>query len=208
MAGHGALRFANASAQAPRGQASALNAALGNVRGEWAALLEDDDQWRSAHLALSLGALSSFEFVSASQRCVDPAGRQIGVYGPATPSGWVMPRHVLEKVGLFDEAFRFHLDSEWLGRLNRAIARRGHFIESSDLPMDRFLARRPELRTLQQNARPALVSLLRGPGHYTQVERTENPQGGVSSIKADPTLTRISQREYAAIESRYGLIPW
>ncbi len=202
------LRFASASAQAKRGQASALNAALSSVQGDWIALLEDDDQWRSAHLALSLDALSTFQFVSASQRCVDPAGRQIGVYGPATPSGWVMPRHVLEKVGLFDEAFRFHLDSDWLGRLNRAIDRRGHFIESSELPMDRFLERRPELRTLQQNARPAQVALLRGPGHYTQVERTENPQGGVSSIKSDPALASISQREYAAIEARYGHIPW
>jgi glycosyltransferase involved in cell wall biosynthesis len=208
IAGTPGPRFANAAAGAPRGQASALNAALRTVRGEWVALLEDDDQWRSRHLELALGALSALDFVSASQRCVDPAGIQIGVFGPATPSGWVMPRRVLDKVGLFDEAFRFHLDSEWLGRLNRAIAERGHFVEGSDLPLAQFLGNRPELRTLLESVRPAKIALLRGPGHYTQVVRTENPQGGVSSIKANEELARISLREYAAIERKYGHIPW
>ncbi len=208
IAGSSGLRFVNAAGTAPRGQAAALNAALRTASGEWVALLEDDDQWRSRHLELALGALSALDFVSASQRCVDPAGRQIGVFGPATPSGWVMPRRVLDKVGLFDEAFRFHLDSEWLGRLNRAIARRGHFVESSDLPLSQFLEKRPELRTLLDNVKPAQIALLRGPGHYTQVVRTENPKGGVSSIKASGELARISLAEYAAIERKYGHIPW
>jgi glycosyltransferase involved in cell wall biosynthesis len=208
IADHPGLRFVNASAAAPRGQAAALNAALRSVTGEMVALLEDDDQWRSRHLELALSALSSFDFVSASQRCIDPSGKQIGVFGPATPSGWVMPRRVLDKVGLFDETYRFHLDSEWLGRLNLAIGRRAHFIESSDLPIESFLEKRPELRTLLENVRPAQITLLRGPGHYTQVVRTENPAGGVSSIKANEALARISAGEYAAIERKYGHIPW
>jgi hypothetical protein len=208
ITGYPGTRFVNADAAAPRGQAAALNAALRTISGDWVALLEDDDKWRSRHLELALGALSALDFVSASQRCVDPAGRQIGVFGPATPSGWVMPRRVLDKVGPFDEAFRFHLDSEWLGRLNRAIARRGHFVEGSDLPLSQFLEKRPELRTLLDNVKPAQIALLRGPGHYTQVVRTENPRGGVSSIKANKDLARISLGEYAAIERKYGHIPW
>ena len=136
IAGSPGLRFVNAARRRPRGQAAALNAALRDSHAAigsrcWKTTISGAAaiwSWLSARL-------SAFDFVSASQRCVDPAGKQIGVFGPATPSGWVMPRRVLDKVGLFDEAFRFHLDSEWLGRLNRAIGRRGHFVEGSDLPI-------------------------------------------------------------------------
>lgn len=199
---------ANAKTDGPGGQAAALNAALAAISGDIVAILEDDDWWEVRHLALAADALGTFDFVSSSQRCVDPAGTHIGVFGAATPSGWVMRRAALEKAGPFDEAYRFHLDSEWLGRLNLFVERRGHFIEASEMTLDRYLEKRSELRTLVALAKPAAVSLLRTGSRYTQVVRTENPKGGVSSIRSDPLLGQRSQLEYSMIERRYGVIPW
>ena len=200
------LKSANASG--PPGQAAALNAALEMATGDHVAFLEDDDWWVPLHLRQAIKALGEFEFVSSSQRVVDPLGSHIGVLGFATPSGWVLPRTLLEKVGPFDGFFRLHLDNDWLGRLNRIVRRRGHFTESTQGDPKAFMAKRPDLVTLLQQAKPADVSLLETSGTYTQVVRTQNPQGGLERSRTDPILKQRSQAEQAAIEAKYGHPPW
>jgi glycosyltransferase involved in cell wall biosynthesis len=203
---HPGLKSANASGSP--GQAAALNAALDIVTGDHVAFLEDDDWWVPLHLRQSVEALGEFEFVSSSQRVVDPLGSHIGVLGFATPSGWVLPRALLDKVGAFEGSFRLHLDNDWLGRLNRIVRRRGHFIENTKGDSKAFMAKRPDLGSLLEQAKPAAVSLLETPGPYTQVVRTQNPEGGLERSRTDPVLKERSRVELAAIEAKYGCVPW
>jgi hypothetical protein len=206
LAQYSGLKSANASG--PPGQAAALNAALGKVTGDHVAFLEDDDWWVPLHLRQALKALGEFEFVSSSQRVVDPLGSHVGVLGFATPSGWVLPRALLDKVGPFDHFFRLHLDNDWLGRLNRVVRRRAHFIENTKGDTKAFLAKRPDLVALLEQAKPAEVSLLETAGKYTQVVRTQNPEGGLERSRTEAVLKERSRAELAAIEAKYGHVPW
>jgi glycosyltransferase involved in cell wall biosynthesis len=202
-----APRFIMAPAGAT-GQSAALNAAAAAATGDFIAFLEDDDWWEREHLVRSIHALADFEFVSSSQRLVDSAGRDIGVFGYPTPSGWVMPRRLFGRVGPFNEDFRFHLDGEWLGRLNRVVTRRAHFVENAPGSAEEFLAARQDLASLLAYARPADVSLLRGGGDFTQAVRTQNPDGGVSRIRRDAAIKQRSRHERALLRQLFGHNPW
>ena len=85
--------------------------------GDYIAFLEDDDLWSPDFLAVALNTLQQFDFVSSTQIDMSVDGQVQRISDFPTPSGWVMKRRTLETVGVFDEAYRWHLDSEWLGRL-------------------------------------------------------------------------------------------
>lgn len=208
LAEYPGLIAVNARADGSGGQAAALNAALAAISGDYVAFLEDDDWWECQHLELAIDALGSFDFISSSQRLVDPMGGHIGVAGYATPSSWVMRRKLMELVGQFNEDYRFHLDSEWLGRLNGLVERRGHFIESNGGVSGDFLAGRQDLAAVMRNSKPAAVSLLRAPGCYTQVVRTQNPEGGIASILGNGESMKRSRLERALLMQRFGMNTW
>lgn len=109
-----------------KGQAQAVNAAAKLITGDFVAMIEDDDQWRPSKLAVQLDVLSKgYQFCSSTQREIDEFGNFLRTNAFACPSSWLMPRETWEAVGPFDETFKYHVDTEWLGRLNRVCKERG-----------------------------------------------------------------------------------
>jgi hypothetical protein len=64
LAAGAAIEFAQSAGHS---QAAALNAAARHIRGDFAAFLEDDDQWGSLFLENGLVALTHCGFVSSTQ---------------------------------------------------------------------------------------------------------------------------------------------
>jgi glycosyltransferase involved in cell wall biosynthesis len=182
------------------GQAAAINAGLRCATGDWLALIEDDDVWHPRKIEVQLGIVSSptvaTGFVSTNQLEVDLAGRAVRINDFATPSGWFMHRETWAAVGPFDESYRWHLDSEWLGRLNRLRVDRVHLVEPShpERELLRYLSRWSAIR---ETAEPAPL-----------VVRTVNPEGGTVRISRDPIFKRQSAAEYRRMIAAFGELPW
>lgn len=189
-------------------QAAALNAGIGSTDGDYVAFLEDDDQWMPDYLALAAEALGSAPFVSSTQAEHDDRGHLLRVNDFPTPSGWLMTRRTLDRVGPFDEAYRFHLDNEWLGRLNAAGTRRIHLVEST-APIDPALARevRPWLAILIERTH-GRCRLARHPHPVPLVRRLVHAASGMARIASEPGLKDRSMQEYQALADRYGTVPW
>jgi hypothetical protein len=189
-------------------QAAALNAAAGLITGDYLAFLEDDDQWQTGHLAVALEFLQQARFVSTTQLEINPAGYILGINDFPTPSGWVMPRSTWEHVGLFDGAFRYCLDSDWLGRLGDAPLSRIHVAEATA----------PAHIATAQQARPRLAAVVAyGGGRVTlarhgnavpNVLRQVHPNSGTYQIQTDPTKHRVHAEEFARLTAKFGRNPW
>jgi hypothetical protein len=110
-------------------QACAINAAVAASRGELLAILEDDDVWHRRRLEYGLRCLDRADLVTSNQLEVDAAGKPMQVNDYPTPSGWLLPCAVWERVGPFDESFSFP-DSEYLGRVHMQRLRRLHLVEA------------------------------------------------------------------------------
>lgn len=199
------VRWAHA---AQRSQADALNAAAGLITADYVAFLEDDDQWQKGHLAVALELLQQAQFVSTTQLEVNPAGNILRINDFPTPSGWVMPRSTWERVGGFDRAYRYHLDSEWLGRLGDAPLSRIHVAEATA----------PALLAGAQQVRPWLaavvangggrVSLARHGGLVPNVLRLVHPQSGMYQLATDPLKRQVHEEELARLKAKFGREPW
>lgn len=185
------------------GQAAAMNAGVKASRGAWICFIEDDDTWNPLKLAVQLQALAGTtfgmrrrKFASSNQIEIDVEGRHVQVNDFATPSGWLMGRDVWERVGPFDESFRWHLDSEWLSRLNASGIPRVHLVDRARPPRDllMFMAKYSHVEET------GLVLPL--------VSRLVNPEGGMSKIQRDPESARQSRDEYRRIRSRFGEVSW
>lgn len=193
---------------AGKSQAAALNGAAGAIKGDYLAFLEDDDQWNAGFLSAALSLLGQFDFCSASQLEIDPEGRVLRVNDFPTPSGWVMRRQTWERVGLFDTAFRFHLDNDWLGRLGESGARRAHLVEAIEALDAAFVEKeRPLLGTLLKWARPG-VHLVRHTSPEPLVVKLCHPGSGIAHSEADAKARQLSQNEYARLIGRFGHVPW
>ena len=192
-----------------RSQAAALNAAARLARGDVIAFLEDDDRWMPAFLDEALAARDEADFVSSTQLEVDITGTVTSVVDFPTPSGWLMHRSVWEAVGQFDEAFRWHIDNQWLGRLAEAGVRRAHLVEAT-APIDppsRVRQARPWLgRSIDLSA--GHVRLRRHPSPWPLVRRLVHDGSGLSAINRNPTLKKQSQEEYIRLTERFGRVPW
>lgn len=117
-----------------RGAAAARNAALQHATGEYVAFMDDDDLWLPRRLAVQVAALEQAERQPVAY------SQMIGVYSDGTsnvtpkggPSGWVfdavfrgdvsfgtvlIPSHVLDVVGTFDEHLPAGEDRDWLMRM-------------------------------------------------------------------------------------------
>lgn len=202
------LRFTNAAADRKRNQASAINAAAAAATGDIIAILEDDDAWRPLFLETAVATLDGFDFVSSSQIVVEAnlLPREPMYY--ATPSGWVMRRTLWNEIGGFNEDIRFHVDMEWLGRLNQAGKKRAHLVESGfplDLPFLR--AHRKWLAHLAENPINP-VTLVQHRETVPLVARALSPNSGTDRIRRNADAERISKQEQVALVRRFGTKPW
>ena len=189
-------------------QAAALNVAAAESRGDYIAFIEDDDVWLPDHLLLSVSMLDQHAgFVSGTQLEVEPSGNVIRINDFPTPSSWVMSRATWEKVGSFDETYRYHLDNDWLGRLGVAGIDRIHMVEST-----------APIEAAALEVRPWLTNIIVAGGGRARfarhtlpvplVTRLVHPGSGVHAIKNDPSVTVKSRAEIARLEAAYGRIPW
>lgn len=190
-------------------QAAALNAAARLAQGDVVALLEDDDYWQASHLENALkGLADGFAFVSSNQVEITPEGKPFRYLDFATPAGWTMPHALWREIGPMNEDFRWHLDNEWLGRLNAAGKRRLHMVEAgAPVDLEEMRAKRPQL-ALVLEAAPEGSEVRRHAGKLPTVVRTANPEGGMAQIAGGGQARDQSNRERDALKQRFGTLPW
>jgi hypothetical protein len=204
-----------------RWAAAALNAAAERIEGEYVAILEDDDQWEPQFLEVGIPAARTGAFVSSNQVEIDPDGKAIRVVDYSMPSGWLMNRDVWSSVGSFNESYRWHHDSEWIGRLNELGHPRVHLVEK-DAPepaalgsttlVDIFLgrarpkrARRGLLRFSEASSRGRLIRhALPRPLILRQVHQ----RSGTTLIGRQEEARRQSEDEKRRLVARFGAMPW
>lgn len=199
------IRFAESRGQS---QAAALNAAAKTVNGDLIAILEDDDQWEPMFLEESIRALQNADFVSSTQLEVTPDGEILRVNDYPTPSGWVMKRATWELVGPFNEFFRWHLDSEWLGRLALKQVPRVHLVEAT-APIDvkLMVQVRPWLERVLKFGGPS-VRIHRHQSPWPLIKRLVHAGSGVKAIEASKSLQAESRAECYALTRQFGHLPW
>jgi hypothetical protein len=199
------VRFVEAGAPS---QAAALNAAARSLDHSYLAILEDDDEWHTKFLSLAIEALKSADFVSSTQLEVDARGENIAIFDFPTPSGWVMRRAVWERVGPFDDTYRFHLDNEWLGRLGEAGTRRIHLIEATaPIEVARVASLRPDLHRVVTQGGPS-STLMRHHIPVPLVRRAVHPGSGMHTALTDPAAEARYRKESAQLQQQYGRMPW
>ncbi len=196
-------------AEAPlRLQAEALNAALARVDGDVVALLEDDDLWAPDYLALAVDRFERVDFVSSTQleRMVGDDD-VVGILDYPTPSSWVMKRAILDRVGGFDASYRWHLDSEWLGRLGEIRAPRVHLVEAT-APVAAAEITHSRQMLMWMLERSNNVTIERHDSPWPKVFRTRHPGSGMAKIRDSEELKKESDAEYERMKQRYGHVPW
>ncbi|MGH6941696.1 glycosyltransferase family 2 protein [Hypericibacter sp.] len=191
-------------------QAAALNAAARHIDGEFVSFLEDDDIWDPFFLEAAFAALNlkSFGFASSNPLEISEADRPLRLKDFPTMSGWLMPRATWNAVGAFDESYRWHLDNDWLGRLNRLDIARCHLIEAG-APRDWAATQRdrPEIAALLKHSN-GKVELLRHSLTWPLVRRLLHDGSGIALINRDAGVKSESRDEYERLIRDYGCLPW
>lgn len=180
------------------GQAGAVNGCTKLATGDVIAILEDDDTWEPTKLAYQLPLLDDFDFVSSNQREVDEdRSSWIRTNDFPTPSGWIMRRELWEEMGGFDESFKYHVDTQFLGKLNAAGKKRVHVVE-----------RNPDWTRpwLQNVAKRSIIS--ESAESQPLVVRTVNSEGGMARIQRDPAAMAVSVDEHRRMLDAFGEVPW
>ncbi len=201
------LRFAPAAADAPRNQAAALNAAAQIATGDVFAFMEDDDMWDPRRLALGLRYLTRFDFISSNQLEITPEHVPVVINDYATPSGWLMTRQLWDKIGAMDDSFKWHLDGEWLGRLNASGAARCHLVDNqAPTALAEIQAQRSYLLNIITTA-PLGGAIINTGLPQPLVYRTVHLNSGMATIAQDTAANDISKAEDARIINKYGHLP-
>ena len=191
-----------------KSQAAALNSAIRKLDCDYVAFLEDDDRWQPDYLQVAARALAVGGFVSSNQIIYDEHGDIIRFFDFPTPSGWIMTYDTMAKVGEFNESFRYHIDNEWLGRLNLSGVTRVHLLERyaptdvTVLTKDRDHIR--QLLEVTQNR----VHILRHEFPFPLVQRFSHSNSGMAQILMNEDKQRISVGEYDRLQQTFGAIPF
>jgi glycosyltransferase involved in cell wall biosynthesis len=117
--------------QSNQGVSAARNRAIERASGDWLAFLDCDDIWRPHKLKTQIELLQSDRAadyaVSSIHYFVEPGAglpswfhvNSHGDYDISyTPSTWLIPRDVWDRVGPFNESMRWVEDIDWLARAN------------------------------------------------------------------------------------------
>lgn len=205
LAANSNIRFVQSHS---RSQAAALNAAAKYLNGDVVAILEDDDRWHPRFLGYAVSMLDQSDFVSSTQLEVSPEENVVRINDFPTCSGWAMKRKTWDKVGKFNEKYRWHLDNEWLGRLADSGATRSHLVEATA----------PVELNYVNDVRPWLGNCLRYGGSNVRfarhelpwplVKRLVHPKSGMAQIVKDATLSAESKTELELLIRKYDRIPW
>jgi len=191
------------------GQAAAVNAAVRASSGDVLAFLEDDDIWEPWKLEAQVPFLPFRGLVTCNAREVDTDGGYHRINDFPTPSGWATTRDIWEDIGGMDEGFKWHVDTEWLGRANAAGVSRVHVVERGG---GGGKSGRPWLEHVRKNS-----LLAESPHDLPLVVRTVNPDGGMQRIARaaalpprDPGRLDADQSEAEHVEMmrRFGVVPW
>lgn len=182
------------------GQAAAVNAAVRASTGDIIAIIEDDDVWHWRKIALQRAVLGEETggagFVSSNQVEFDASSAAARINDFATPSGWLVSRAIWDAVGPLNEDFRWHVDNEWLGRLNALGIPRVHLVERAGRTRGLFatLVKRSEVRETDDGF-PLVLREAHGGAATAQIPRT-------------PAGRRQSRDEYRRMIERFGEVPW
>lgn len=191
-----------------RGQASAINAAAALARGDYLAMLEDDDRWQPRFLEHALKAITECEFVSSNQLELPPDDVVGRINDFATPSGWFMRRSLWSEVGEMDPDYRYHLDNDWLGRLSDQGNRRVHLVEAGAATnLEDLKKQRPFLYSFA-TAKPGFNFVVRHAEPAPLVLRTANPFGGMSMIRDSAEARTRSEAEQERLKEKFGRFPY
>jgi hypothetical protein len=172
------------------------------------AILEDDDQWQPQFLEHAISALDSTDFVSSIQLEIGLDEGIIAINDHPTPSGWVMKRKTWQSVSGFNEKFRWHLDSDWLGRLTERNFSRVHLVEAT-APINPQIA--PQVRPWLANCLRLggrSLRLVRHDSPWPLVKRLVHAESGTQKLGRNALFSIESQNEKRALAQRYGGIPW
>ena len=206
------VSFAEAAPRVRPGQAAAINAAMAKATGDVVTLLEDDDCWHPKRLEYGMQFLAGYDFVSCNQLEIDPDNRPQTINDFPTPCGWLMRRELWDAVGEMDEDHMYHLDTEWLGRLNAHLNQSGgkrcHIVESGvPVPFDQIVQQRPQLPTLIRWM-PVGSGLFRAPEPAPLILRTVHPNSGMAKIASDAKANAQSVKEHEMMLAKFGYYPW
>lgn len=190
-----------------KSQVAALNAAMRESTGAFIAILEDDDRWHPNHLELMLDLAQQAPFVTANEIEADEAGVSQRFNDYATPSAWLFRRAFWEQVGEFDDAYRYHFDSDWLGRARESGAMRIHVVDASaPLEPEAMERERPYLAEMMRHNAPT-IRLAQHELKHPLVIRMRHPLAGMEQIATQAALATQSKGEVERLVARYGRLP-
>ena len=152
-------------------------------------------------------SIVEYDFVSSNQLEILPDGKISGINDFPTPSGWFMRRDLWDEIGGMDTSYRYHLDSDWLGRLSDAGKRRIHLIETTaPQNSEERREKRPFLSSFI-DAKPGFNFVSRHDEKVPLVLRSANPQGGMSMIRTNAEARARSHEEFTRLITVYGRCP-
>ena len=206
------VRFIEAVPVKYKGQAAAINAAMVAATGDAVTMIEDDDCWHPKRLEYGLQFLPGYEFASCNQLEIDTDNRPQNLNDFPTPCGWLMRRGLWNAVGPMDEEHQYHLDTDWLGRLNKHLhatgGRRCHIVEAGvPVPFDAIVKDRPQLPTLIRWM-PVGSAIFRTSEQTPLILRTIHPDSGMAKIRTDEKAGQQSALEHEIMLKKYGYYPW
>ncbi|ANP47249.1 glycosyltransferase family 2 protein [Candidatus Viadribacter manganicus] len=190
-----------------KSQVAALNAAMRESTGAFVAILEDDDRWCPNYLELMVDLATHASLVTTNEIEVDESGALLFVSDCATPSAWLFRRALWEQVGEFDDAYRYHFDCDWLGRVREHGAARIHVVDANAPFEPEEMARdRPFLANIvRQNA--STIGLAKHELKHPLVVRMRHANAGMEQIATQAGPAAQSQAELQRLVARYGEVP-
>ena len=192
-----------------KSQAAALNAGLKQANGNFIAFLEDDDYWHQEFLSTcnQIFQTSNTPFISSNQIEVMTNGTIVGVNDFPTPSGWLLNRKKMSTIPFFNETYRWHLDNEYLGQLNKFRIERCHLLERyAPHSLDIAARSRVGLVRIAQNSNQN-IRLTRHEYERPLVTKTVHTGSGMHKIANDNQTKAESEAEFGRLKREYGCIP-